>query len=140
MNSPNRTFHFNLIAASALFTAGLGSARALGQDSLLFHRGVPPNLQRPASVENASLIFKAPLPPKVLEEHDIVTVVVSINTRALSEGDAEARKTASLDAVLANWVILDGLRKVPPDPQTAGSPVSSTANFAPTRRSKRATR
>jgi flagellar L-ring protein precursor FlgH len=39
----------------------------------------------------------------------------------LSEGDAESRKTASINAVLADWIGIDGLA-LRPDPQSAGDP------------------
>ncbi len=39
----------------------------------------------------------------------------------MSEGDAEARKTASLNAVLADWLAFDG-KDIFPAPQSRGDP------------------
>ncbi len=94
---------------------------AQAQDSSLFQRG-PRSLNEPfLTVDNASLLYRRPNPPKTLKLHDLVTVVVSLNSRMLSEGDAESRKTANIQAVLADWVGLDGLA-LRPDPQTPGDP------------------
>jgi len=115
---PERFFCMSAILAGWLI--GL-AVPASAQDSSLFHRGNGP-YELPLTAENASLFYKIPEPHDVLEMHDIVTVVVNINSRALSEGDAENRKVAQLDAQLMNWIKLDGLRKVIPDPQSAGNP------------------
>src|SRR5262249_11277883 len=56
-----------------------------------------------------------------LKEHDIVTVIVDYRTRMLSEGDAQARKTSNLTAVLTSWIRFDG-KSVKLAPQTQGGP------------------
>lgn len=62
------------------------------------------------------------LPPaRKLKKHDIVTVVVNVRAQVLSEGDLERRKRANLDAVLSNWIRLDGLA-LKPAPQSNGDP------------------
>ena len=118
-----RSFPENVFWLSAVLTGWMiGTAvPASAQDSSLFNRGPGP-YPTPVVAETASLFYKMPEPLDVLEMHDIVTVVVNINSRMLSEGDAENRKVSKLDAQLLDWIVLDGLRKVIPDPQSAGDP------------------
>ena len=111
---------FWISAVYAGWVIGL-AVPAAAQDSSLFNRGHGA-YQMPLTAENASLFYKMPLPVDVLELHDIVTVVVNINSRALSEGDSENRKVSMVDAQLKNWILLDRLSKVIPDPQSAGEP------------------
>ena len=63
------------------------------------------------------------LPPEAemreLQINDIVTVLVDYRSSMMSEGDAEARKTASLNAVLADWLAFDG-KDLLPAPQSRG--------------------
>ncbi len=95
---------------------------ASAQDSSLLSS--PPPLApgaRPVTLESVSLLYTPPEPLKVLQLHDIVTVVVNINSRMQSDGEIENRKRANLDAILANWVGLDGFAFVP-DPQADGDP------------------
>ncbi|MCA9247285.1 MAG: flagellar basal body L-ring protein FlgH [Planctomycetales bacterium] len=109
-----------LVAATAHGASAVGG-NAMGQDSSLLHRRLRTAEQVPLRVEDCSLIYRQPKPLKKLQMHDLVTVVVSLNSRMLSEGDAESRKTASINAVLADWIGLDGLA-LRPDPQSAGDP------------------
>jgi flagellar L-ring protein FlgH len=115
---PERVFWLSAVSAAWVIASGVPAS---AQDSSLFNRGNS-NYQLPLTAENASLFYKIPQPMDVLELHDIVTIVVNINSRALSEGDAENRKVAQMTTQLKDWIILDGLRKVFPDPQSAGDP------------------
>jgi flagellar L-ring protein FlgH len=76
---------------------------------LLAPQGPPPVDQH--TLANSSFIFRK-LPPesenRELQINDIVTVLVDYRSSMLSEGDAESRKTASLNAVLADWLKFDG--------------------------------
>ncbi len=125
---------------------------ALAQQSSLFHRPVPivspetvPEpiappvvvLQGPATQlyqsSPASLdsnwapprTYQAPLPPKVLRLHDIVQIRVDESARMTADGIASQRKNAIYDAVLSDWLELDGLSLKPAtqadgDPRVAG--------------------
>ena len=67
--------------------------------------------------------YEIPLPPpKEVKKEDIITIRVDLGTRVSSEGEVQRRKTSSYDAVLKDWVVLDGLRSVRPAPQTQGEP------------------
>jgi len=102
---------------------------ARAQDGDLFHGPqLPPQIEqgggRRQSIrpEMGSLLYRQLEPVKVLQINDLVTVVVDIRSRAISEGEVENRKRASLEATLLDWIKLDGLRAVFPDPQTRGDP------------------
>ena len=117
---PERVFGLSAFIAGWMIASGVPAS---AQDSSLFNRGNGnPGYQLPLTAENASLFYNMPLPVDTLELHDIVTIVVNINSRALSEGDAENRKVAFMNTQLGNWILLDGLRKMIPDPQSAGDP------------------
>ena len=86
-------------------TTVCGSAN--GQDGSLFLH--PVNDPQGPTIESCSFMYRELPPesiPRQLQAQDIITVQVQFNSRFLSEGDAESRKTASLAAVLADWVQL----------------------------------
>ena len=129
MTTSKRTSRTPLISiALALGIAGMYDV-SLAQDGSLFLKPAqgPQNL----TLKNSSFIYRELPPearPRELQENDIITVVVNFNSRFLSEGDAESRKTASLTAVLADWIKLDS-GNLQPAPQASGDPtVSGTLN------------
>ncbi len=99
------------------------------QDGSLFL--VPDQSARGLTLENSSYMFQKLPPeamPRQLQLHDIITVVVDVRSRFLSEGDAQNRKTQSLTAVLADWLKLEN-GHLKPAPQSDGDPtVSGTLN------------
>jgi flagellar L-ring protein precursor FlgH len=81
--------------------------------------------------QTGSFIYRE-LPPNArirdLQVHDIITVIVDYRTRMLSEGDAENRKTNTLNAVLSSWIRFDG-KSIKAAPQNDGDPrVAGTYN------------
>jgi flagellar L-ring protein precursor FlgH len=70
-----------------------------------------PQAPQGTTLENSSFMFRK-LPPEAeqreLRIHDIITVLVDYRTSMLSEGDAENRRTASINAALLDWVGFDG--------------------------------
>jgi flagellar L-ring protein precursor FlgH len=94
---------------------------AHAQDSSLFQRGAPAEGLPPLTLDTGSYLYRKPEPPKVLVKHDIVTIVVNVNSRVLSEGDVQNRKQANLDAVLKSWIKFDDGNLVP-DSQSQGDP------------------
>lgn len=97
---------------------------AHGQDASLLL--APPRQPQAggSTLANSSFMYRK-LPPEAeqreLQINDIVTVLVDYRSSMISEGDAEARKTASLNAVLADWLAFDG-KDIFPAPQERGNP------------------
>lgn len=110
--------------ANALVGIGLLNAPAFAQDASLLL--VPPAQQKEGSLrlENSSFMYRK-LPPEAeyreLQINDIVTVLVDYRSSMISEGDAESRRTTSLNAVLADWLKFDG-KSLIPAPQNNGDP------------------
>src|SRR5436190_22594530 len=65
--------------------------------------------------------YEYPLPPqKEVRVRDIITIRVDVSQRLTSEGQVQRRKQGKWDAVLDDWIFLNGLRSVKPAPQTEG--------------------
>jgi flagellar L-ring protein FlgH len=113
------------VTGYALVLAGMlvlpGQARA--QDSGLLMAPPAPQ-QGQLTLDNSSFIFRK-LPPEAehreLQLYDIITVLVDYKATMLSEGDAQSKRTASLNAVLADWLKFDG-KDLFPAPQSQGDP------------------
>jgi flagellar L-ring protein precursor FlgH len=125
--------HFMTRAATfAAYCAALLTSTARAQDSSLL-LSAPQNGQTksPLSLQSGSYIYRE-LPPNAqmreLQTHDIITVIVDYRTRMLSEGDAENRKTNTLNAVLSSWIRFDG-KSIKAAAQNDGDPrVAGTYN------------
>jgi flagellar L-ring protein FlgH len=102
---------------------------ANAQDGSLFLN--PVQTDHGLTLENSSFMYQQLPPesrPRQLQKHDIITVVVDVRSRFLSEGDGQARKTQSLTAVLADWIKLDN-GHLKPAPQNDGDPsIAGTLN------------
>ncbi len=61
-------------------------------------------------------------PPKEIQKHDVVSVRVDVLARMAADGELRRRKDARYDARLKDWITLQGLRSVRPDPQSEGEP------------------
>lgn len=92
----------------------LAPLAVMAQDSslMLAAPSQPHPTQAPAAtLETCSYIF-APLPPEAemreLKIDSIITILVDERSTMLSEGDAESRKTMSINSVLASWIAFDG--------------------------------
>jgi flagellar L-ring protein precursor FlgH len=97
-------------------------SRAMAQDASLML--APPAGDQHASLmlESSSFMFQRVPPEAELRElkiNDIITVLVDYRSSMISEGDAESRKTANLNAVLSDWLRFDG-KDLFPDPQSRG--------------------
>lgn len=111
------------IAGPVVVASGLAAQPAYGQDASLLL--VPVSAEKaPLTLENSSFIYRK-LPPEAeqreLQINDIVTVLVDYRSTMLSEGDANAKRTASLNAVLTDWLKYDG-KDIFPAPQSQGDP------------------
>ena len=121
-----------VLVALAIGFAMLQSALLQAQDSSLLHAMPPMQAeQQGTALQKGSFIYRELPPnarPRELLQHDIVTVIVDYRTRMLSEGDAENRKTNSLNAVLSSWIRFNG-KDLKPAAQSDGDPrIAGTYN------------
>lgn len=94
--------------------SSLYSARKAMQTAAIANRGlVGPSV--------ASSWYETPLPPpKEVKKGDLIKIRVDLGSRLTSDGEIQRRKNTQWDALLNDWVILNGLRNVKPDPQADG--------------------
>jgi flagellar L-ring protein precursor FlgH len=108
----------------AIACVGLFSSAIHAQDASLVSAPPAPQQAGRLTLENSSFMHRK-LPPEAeqreLQINDIVTVLVDYRSSMISEGDAEARRTASLNAVLADWLRFDG-KDIFPATQERGDP------------------
>lgn len=121
------TRHTTRTLAAAVLTAGLIASGAMhsasgdedGPNSSLFSGKYGPFVQRAGP--GATSWYEVPLPPpKEIKVHDIVTIRVDLGAQVISEAEMQRRKNATYDALLNNWVVLNGLKSVKPAPQSEG--------------------
>lgn len=114
-----------LIAMITLAWCSLPCEEVQAQDGSLFLQ--PAQGPQRLTLRNSSFIYRELPPearPRELQANDIITVIVDFRSRFLSEGDAESRKTASITAILADWIQLEG-GALRPDQQAGGDPTIS---------------
>jgi len=68
-----------------------------------------------------SWTYTPPMPRRVFQKHDIVTIRVDEIARVMAEGNAESRKITQYRAVLSEWLRISKGR-ITPDPQEEGDP------------------
>lgn len=95
-------------------TAGDATAQS---SSLLGTPGVRDRL----TLESTSFTYVVQEPPREIQLHDIITVVIIENSEVFSEGKVNRRKQEQFDAALQDWILLRDLNLVP-DPQSKGDP------------------
>jgi len=112
------------LAVGMLGACTLGPAIAQegdGPNSSLFSGRFGPYVRQASAP--ATSWYEVPLPPpKEVKVHDIVTIRVDLGAQVISEAEMQRRKNATYDALLNNWVILNGLKSVKPSPQSDGDP------------------
>jgi flagellar L-ring protein precursor FlgH len=104
-----------LVAAAAAWPAG-------AQNSSLFHRDLPVHQQAATTLANGSWMYRPLPPPKEVRIHDIITIRVDEKSQTFAEGDMDRRKSELFDAVLKDWVVLEGLKQLKPAPMRDGDP------------------
>jgi flagellar L-ring protein precursor FlgH len=110
---------------SSLFSGKVQSFRIAAQPNL-----APPGVAlpstgagsfAPASASPQTSWYETPLPPpKEVRINDIITIRVDMGARMSSDAQWQRRRNGRYDAILNDWVILQGLRAVKPAPQTEG--------------------
>jgi flagellar L-ring protein precursor FlgH len=117
------TRRFRILQPLLAWPVMLWATAAIAQDGGLLHPDGTAETPRGLTLEECSLLYQ-PAPPPVdteLRLNDIITVLVDVRARMLSEGDVENRKTAFLNAVLTDWIKFDG-KSIMRAPQNNGDP------------------
>src|SRR5687768_4831304 len=100
------------------------STPVFGQQSSLYQR----NEQGAIPLATSSLTYREVLPPRKIQLHDPITIVVIERSQSSNSGEFDGKKNATLDAQLKSWIELDGLN-LKPAPQADGDPrVNGTYN------------
>ncbi|GIW98954.1 MAG: hypothetical protein KatS3mg111_2287 [Pirellulaceae bacterium] len=73
-----------------------------------------------APMRHPSFYYQPPPRKRVLRIHDVVQIRVDESARMSADGVASTRKNAIYDAVLEDWIALDGLNRIIPAPQSDG--------------------
>jgi flagellar L-ring protein precursor FlgH len=106
----------------------VASARAEGPTSSLFHQDAPAADDKHAlTLNNASPYFQAVKPKKELKLYDLVMIDVVENSAVTSKGDVEAKKSSTFDAIMKDWIKLNGTNIIPVQP-TAAPEINSSLN------------
>ncbi len=80
-----------------------------------------PDQRGPLLLSDISYSYVETEPPKELQIHDLITVMVDESAQVISEGEMDRRKKADGKFTLSDWIIFDGLAAIP-DPQSKGDP------------------
>ncbi len=110
------------IVTAIILAAGLlgGSLlRAAEPSSSMFGA---PDERPPLTLRDTSWTYQQAPERRPLALNDIVTVVVDEQSVVTSEAEMDRKKKAHGDLILSDWVILSGLARVFPDPQSLGDP------------------
>lgn len=73
-------------------------------------------------LSGASWTYMPPAEVRTYRKNDIVTIRVDELSRMQAEGNAENRRNTLYDALLKDWIELDGFDTVRPAPQANGDP------------------
>ncbi len=134
---------WNLLIPGGLFAAICWHAQVHAQDSSLFHQGPPaapetvpspqpgpslapvvpsmaPNPAANLSQRNPSYYHQPSPQQRVLRIHDIIQIRVDESARMTADGIASMRKNGIYDAVLEDWIGIEGLNRIRPAPQRDG--------------------
>jgi flagellar L-ring protein FlgH len=82
--------------------------------------GVPGSLNATAAPQLQSWYEVPPPPVKEVKVHDIITIRVDTGARLSESAQLQRRRTGQYDALLNDWVVLEGLRAIRPAPQSEG--------------------
>ena len=125
-----------ILGGGALVSAGLWipAGTSLGQDgpnssiysgklnaAMAAQPPLPPGRRYDGLPAPVTSWYEIPLaPPKEVRVNDIITIRVDLGSRVIAEGEVQRRKQGRYDAILNDWLILNGLKSVKPAPQSEG--------------------
>ena len=107
---------------AALLTALAFSAEGVqAQNSSLIQPRQAGVMNRgPLLLSEVSPIYQQLPPPRQVKVHDLITIRVDEKSQTFAEGSIERRKNSSFDAMLQDWVFLEGLTQIIKAPQSSG--------------------
>lgn len=91
----------------------------------------PPNpyagaqAMQPNAIRHPSYYYQPPPQQRVLRIHDVIQIRVDESARMIADGIAQQRKNGIYDAVLQDWIGLEGLTRIKPNRQADGDPTIS---------------
>ncbi len=113
-----------VLALAFVMAASLVSEVALyGQESGDYRRGTMAEKVQGLTLDRSSWIYTPLLPPREIRVHDIISIRVQEGATMTAEGEVQRRKNASYNAVLLDWLRLDGL-SLKPAAQADGDPTA----------------
>ncbi len=114
----------SMVCGAALTVVGIAINDAAAQDSSLLLVQPGPPQPGTLTLENSSFMYRR-LPPEAeqreLQLNDIIKVLVDYRSAMTTDGDANSKKTANFNAILADWIKFDGKNLIP-SPQSHGDP------------------
>ncbi len=108
--------------AAILVMCLAASAVCHAQNSSLMRRDVAAKGNRPVSLSEGSWYHRPVPPPKKIAVHDLITIRVDETSQVISEGEMEQRNSSLYNAILDQWVFLEGLGAVRPNDMSDGDP------------------
>lgn len=111
------------IMALVLFVSVvLGASSAQAQNNSLYQARDAAGRQVPLTMQQSSLVYSAAPEARAFQVQDIIQVRVDEMARMSSQGRNDQRKNASFNAILNNWIRLNGFRRLEVDEFEDGKP------------------
>ena len=109
--------NFKKLYFAILFFLGIvfisGTRISFAQNNSLHRQQVNRNgYTPPLTMQQANMIRAQPVEPRKISMNDIIQIRVNELARMTVEGESQRRKNASINAVLLDWVRLNGLNKL----------------------------
>jgi flagellar L-ring protein FlgH len=101
---------------------GIGADWAQAQNSSLYQAQDLSGRSVPLTMQQGSLVYSAAPEARAFQMQDIVQVRVDEVARMTSQGRNDQRKNASFNAILNNWIRLNGFRRIENDEFEDGNP------------------
>lgn len=111
-----------LTFAAFLTCIGVWPAALCAQNNSLYQAQDLSGRQVPLTMQQSSLIYSAAPEARAFQMQDIVQVRVDELARTSSQGRNDQRKNASFNAILNNWIRLNGISKAEIDEMEDGNP------------------